>query len=136
MSLSNVLLPSATPVSTLIGRMPGLRDSQKHRSTLPTYPYTTQEFLIIAWWRDAFPRPHCGRRSPPYPVIDSFTNLFDHTRLGVRDEEERTRYRSLGMAYGKGAYDAAAESTMVFPVRYRMKGSPKTPSVTRPVIKG
>jgi len=88
MSLSNILLPSETCMSIPIGRTSRLVNSQKHRSTLPAYPHAAQEFFIISWWRDAFPRSYCGRRSPLHTVIYPFPDLFDHTRLGIRDEEE------------------------------------------------
>jgi len=136
MGLLSVLLPSKAHVSTPFGQTYGLGDSQKHRSAVPAYPHPTQKFLIISWWRDAFSRSYCGRRSSPYSVINPFTNLFDRTRLGIRDEEERTRYWSLWMSHRKRTYYAATKSTMVFPVRYRMEGSPKMPSTSQLAIKG
>lgn len=133
--LVNVLLPSETHLNTPFG--PGFkpRDSQKHRSALSAYPHATQELLVISWWWSTFTRPHRARRPFPYPVVDPFPDLFNHTRLSVRDEEERTRYRSLRASYGKRTYNAATESTMVFPVCYWVEGCPKTPSTTHPVIK-
>lgn len=112
------------------------RNSQKHWSAFPAYPHTTQEFLVISWLRNAFSRSRCARCSPSYPIIDPFANLLNLTRLSVGDEEERTRYRSLGTPYRKRTYNATTESTVMLPVGNRVEGCPKTPSVTRSAIKG
>ena len=133
MCLLNVLLPSKIHLSTSTTETKGL-GLQKHRSALSAYPHTAQELLIISRGWNTFTWPDSTRRSPPYSVVNPFPDLLDHTCLGVCDKEEGTGYRPLRESYRERAYDASTKSTMVFPVRYRVKGGPKWNLVTRATI--